>query len=295
MVIREQKELDWTGERYVPQIRGAIALEHLHRYAFATEYVDGKDVLDIASGEGYGSEMIARTAKHVYGVDIDQVSVEHAQLKYLRKNLQYQVGSCTEIPLADASVDVVVSFETIEHITDHDMMMSEVKRVLRPGGILIISSPEKHGYSIAPQNINPFHLRELNKNEFQELLKKYFQHTSYLAQRVIYGSVLIGEDGKTPAGKTYKFANLPEKIESQKGLADPVYILAVCSDLAMCDVIGSLCEQQIQESQICIDSMREIAKLKELIKEKESSLSWKITQPLRVIGEIMSSAKIFNK
>jgi len=70
MVEKSDPILEWTGERYVPQMRGTIALEHLHRYAFASEYVQGLDVLDIASGEGYGSEMLSRTARHVYGVDI---------------------------------------------------------------------------------------------------------------------------------------------------------------------------------------------------------------------------------
>jgi ubiquinone/menaquinone biosynthesis C-methylase UbiE len=130
---KQTLELEWTGERYVPQIRGTIALEHLHRYAFASEHVAGKVVLDMASGEGYGSEMLSRTAKHVYGVDIDEASVKHAQQNYKAENLEYHLGSCTEIPLPDASVDVVVSFETIEHITDHESMMREVKRVLRPG------------------------------------------------------------------------------------------------------------------------------------------------------------------
>jgi SAM-dependent methyltransferase len=241
-------DLEWTGERYVPQIRGTIALEHLHRYAFACEHVKGRDVLDIASGEGYGSEMLSRTAKHVYGVDIDEASVKHAKQKYTADNLEYRIGSCTEIPLPDASVDIVVSFETIEHIKDHEKMIQEVKRVLRLGGVFIISSPEKNEYSEVSGNKNSFHLRELNQDEFKTLIKKHFKYSSYLGQRVLYGSSLFGIKGDISVAKTYEFSSLPDNIQAQKGISRPIYIVAICSDQKLEMVTGSLCEQYIWES-----------------------------------------------
>ena len=294
-------KLEWTGERYVTHMRGTIALEHLHRYAFACESVEGKDVLDIASGEGYGSEMLSRNAKHVYGVDIDQHSVVHAQNKYKLENLQFQVGSCTEIPLTDASVDIVVSFETIEHITDHDRMMCEVKRVLRPGGTLIISSPEKYGYSIETQNNNPFHLKELSKDEFKELIGKYFKYTEYLDQRVIYGSALIGVGGKAPLAKTYKFAGLPEIIESDLGLSQPMYSVAVCSDEKLNEINGSLCEQNVMDGEGALALIERVNALKaesnevlialekkvKAVIELQQSLSWRITLPLRRTRDLL--------
>ena len=106
----ESLMLPFTGERYVPELRGTIALEHLHRYAYACQFVEDKVVLDIACGEGYGSEMLARTAQKVYGVDIDKVTVAHAKHKYKSKNLKFIEGSCEKIPLDDHCVDVVVSF-----------------------------------------------------------------------------------------------------------------------------------------------------------------------------------------
>ena len=127
--------LPWTGERLVPSHTGDTAIEHLHRYAFAREYIEGKDVLDIACGEGYGSHMMSNIAANVVGVDISPEVIAHARNRYGDK-VTFSVGSCTDIPLSSASFDVVVSFETLEHLAGHEQMLKEVKRVLRPGGVL---------------------------------------------------------------------------------------------------------------------------------------------------------------
>src|SRR5881628_3779432 len=111
--------MDFTGERYVPSVEGQIKYEHLHRYALSLAYVTGKSVLDIASGEGYGAALLASRADAVTGVDIDPLSVEHAKRTYCDARLKFIVGSCEHIPLPDASVDVVTSFETIEHHDKH--------------------------------------------------------------------------------------------------------------------------------------------------------------------------------
>ena len=158
--------LPWTGERLVPSHTGDTAIEHLHRYAFAREYIEGKDVLDIACGEGYGSHMMSNIAANVVGVDISPEVIAHARNRYGDK-VTFSVGSCTDIPLSSASFDVVVSFETLEHLAGHEQMLKEVKRVLRPGGVLILSSPDKLNYTILPKTQNPFHVRELSKEEFR--------------------------------------------------------------------------------------------------------------------------------
>src|SRR6516165_3790374 len=121
----DSAKMNFTGERYVPGVEGNIELEHRHRYLFARELCRGKDVLDLASGEGYGSAMLAGVAGSVVGVDIASDAVAHAQKTYVRRNLRFMIGSCAEIPLRDASVDVVVSFETLEHHAQHEEMMTE--------------------------------------------------------------------------------------------------------------------------------------------------------------------------
>src|SRR5579884_1636989 len=139
--------MDFTGERYVPAIEGQIKYEHLHRYALCLELVAGKTVLDIASGEGYGAALLASVATSVTGVDVDAATVEHAKHSYYKPNLTFLAGTCERIPLPDSSFDIVTSFETIEHHDKHDEMLDEIKRVLKPGGALIISSPNRLTYS----------------------------------------------------------------------------------------------------------------------------------------------------
>ncbi|HKM55661.1 MAG TPA: class I SAM-dependent methyltransferase, partial [Isosphaeraceae bacterium] len=134
-------EMPFTGERLVTAINGDIMMEHLHRYGLAVDLCDGKVVLDIASGEGYGSALLAGRALRVYGVDISSEAIEHASKKYQAPNLKFLQGRADAIPLADSQVELAVSFETLEHHDLHDEMMRELRRVLQADGLLIISTP----------------------------------------------------------------------------------------------------------------------------------------------------------
>jgi ubiquinone/menaquinone biosynthesis C-methylase UbiE len=191
------ENLEFTGERLttsVNSIHGVI--EHLHRYAIAQKITKNKVVLDIASGEGYGSFLLSKSATKVFGVDVDEKSINHAKVKYASsKNIEFNVGSTDAIPLVDKSVDVVISFETIEHHDKHDLMMQEVSRVLKKNGFLLISSPEKSIYSERDPN-NPYHIKELGLDDFTDLLKRNFKNVKLFNQRFVIGSLihLINED-----------------------------------------------------------------------------------------------------
>ncbi len=139
--------MEFTGERYVPSVDGQIKYEHLHRYGISREFARGKSVLDIACGEGYGTAILAQVAKSVIGVDIDAATIKHARHTYYHQNIKFLVGSCESIPLPNESVDIVTSFETIEHHDKHEEMILEIKRVMKPGGVLVISSPNRLVYS----------------------------------------------------------------------------------------------------------------------------------------------------
>ena len=223
------EELPWTGERLVPSVRGDVALEHLHRYAMAAELVGGRDILDIASGEGYGSHLLAMRARTVVGVDISSEAVSHARVKYSRPNLSFHEGSCMAIPLPDASVDVVVSFETIEHIQEHEQFLAEILRVLRKGGQLLISTPDRTNYDATLATANPFHKRELSCTEFEALLRGHFAHVHLLGQRVTHASVVLGIDASAPQTCGMFTGNF-RAVEFSGKLPLPTYLLALCGD-----------------------------------------------------------------
>lgn len=186
-------EFEFTGERLVTSVYNDSAIEHLHRYAYAIPYVKEKVVLDIACGEGYGSNILSKYSKNVIGVDISVQVIDHAKKKYVNNNLIFKVGDVTDIPLENNIVDVVVSFETLEHIKDHEGMFREIKRVLKPNGIIIISTPEKKNYSDNSEYINEFHEKELYLNEFKSLIEKFFNFSKFLFQNKIHGSLIIPE------------------------------------------------------------------------------------------------------
>src|SRR5215813_3322312 len=101
------------AERFLPRkMLGAVALEHWHRYVFASQFTQGKTVLDLACGDGYGSDYLAISARRVYGVDLSEATIARAKELYRRMNLEFSVGSCSDVPMPKHSVDVVVSFET---------------------------------------------------------------------------------------------------------------------------------------------------------------------------------------
>ncbi|HET7780116.1 MAG TPA: class I SAM-dependent methyltransferase, partial [Rudaea sp.] len=126
---RDATSLEFTGERFTPECVREIWYEHWHRYVFARAFTQGRRVLDAACGEGYGSALLARFADHVVGVDSDAASIRHATQRYARANLAYVRASVTDLPLADASVDLVVSFETVEHLEAQAAMLAEFRRV----------------------------------------------------------------------------------------------------------------------------------------------------------------------
>lgn len=294
--------LNFTGERYVPEVKGNIYLEHMHRYLLAAPLTRGKDVLDIACGEGFGSFHMAGEAASVVGVDISGEAVAHAAAKYRRDNLQFRVGSCAAIPLADDSVDVVVSFETIEHHDQHEEMMLEIRRVLRPCGILVISSPEKREYSDLTAYQNPFHVKELYRPEFTDLLDRHFAHRVIYGQRVIFGSGLFLEDRPSSV-----FTRDSGTLETSPGIQRPLYLIAIASDMPLDTVPdSSLFEEEVLKSEVVNTEFRArdnmviareatIAALRSEIDERAAytesllgTLSWRVTKPLRFARRLAS-------
>ena len=225
--------MEATGERLIPEQQGDVAMEHLHRYAIARELAVGKTVLDIASGEGYGAHLMSGVAALVFGVELCPEAVAHARSRYHGENLEYLVGSCTALPIADASIDLVVSFETLEHVREHEQMLDEIRRVLKPDGSLLLSTPDRDVYTAELHRDNPFHLRELNLGELQSLLGSRFHWLRLFRQRLVRGSLVIEESNDHSGGWSSEFRTLRgdfSTTSSEPGLADAVYLIALASN-----------------------------------------------------------------
>lgn len=237
-------ELPFTGERFTPECVREIRYEHLHRYAFAQSLVRGLSVLDAACGEGYGSAILAETAAAVTGVDISAESVEHARNRYAAPNLRYEAADCTELPFEDGTFDCVVSYETLEHLEAQDCLLNEFRRVMKPHGFLLISSPDKAVYTDQQQNRNPWHVRELYRPELEALLGAYFPAVQLWGQRLAFHSALWRLDaagqGAAPAGFVQERTPADPDPAAPAGggrrlarsaapLQDPVYFIALCA------------------------------------------------------------------
>lgn len=219
--------MQFTGERFIPTEQGKIRLEHYHRYAAITQAITEKKVLDVACGEGYGSSFMADFAISVTGVDISEEAINHASEKYKKENLVFIQGSATQLHFPDNSFEVVVSFETIEHLAEQSQMLAELHRVLRPDGILIISSPNRPIYSEESGEHNEFHVKELDFKEFNDLLKQKFPKIQYFGQRIQMGSVIQSLEDQSNAYAAWH-DNGNSMLPKAGKMVDPVYFMAIC-------------------------------------------------------------------
>jgi SAM-dependent methyltransferase len=237
--------MQFTGERFVPQLHiPEICYEHWHRYQFADLFCEGRKVLDIASGEGYGSHFLSQNAQAVVGVDISQESVDHASSRYRRENLTYMVGEAGNIPIeVDHSFDVVVSFETIEHIDEEQQraFLAEVKRLLAPKGVFIVSTPNKALYSDAPHYKNEYHIKEFYEAEFREFLGKRFANIVLLGQKVETGSRINHLTEEQNAYRNFRIRDCETGFHPVEEILPSQYFLAVCSDALLPNIPSSFC------------------------------------------------------
>lgn len=174
-------------ERIVPDETepGIVAL-HLKRYEFARPYCVGKHVLDAGCGAGYGSAFLGEAARSVVGVDVSGEAIDYARARYGGGNVEFAVGDLQQLESADAEFEAVVAFEVIEHLPHPERFVAEARRVLKPDGVLVVSTPRSERGATSPPN--PFHEREFARDEFERLLRGTFGHVDlYGQQRVQTG------------------------------------------------------------------------------------------------------------
>src|ERR1700731_3036984 len=188
--------LTLTGERTIPDldIENYWFRRHEVVYQRLTPRCAGREVLEAGCGEGYGADLIAGVARRVVAVDYDAAAVAHVRDRY--PGVEVMQANLAKLPLTDASMDVVVNFQVIEHLWDQPQFVAECARVLRPGGLLMVSTPNRITFSPGRDPpINPFHTRELNAAELAELLVGGgFSVTAMLG--VFHGPGLVALDAK---------------------------------------------------------------------------------------------------
>ncbi len=255
----------FTGERFVPGQAGArIAYEHLHRYLFARRLVEGARVLDLGCGLGYGSELLCPPARSLVALDIDPDETRMARALRTRPT-PFVVGDAACLPFANASFDVVVAFEMIEHLVAQEALVAEVRRVLTPGGRFIVSSPDTTAYAATRTEANPFHVRELTTDGFVDLLAAHFGHVALYRQRVVSGSLLLAADGTGPPDiQPVQLHDDPPALVLDPDDAAWVYNVAVCAaapsgvgpGTSMLADVGEQLTRELEESNRAINQVR---------------------------------------
>jgi ubiquinone/menaquinone biosynthesis C-methylase UbiE len=176
---------EFTGERVIPGLVDAnLFNEHLARYRFAARFAQsGGKVLDAGCGSGYGTAEFGNAAS-VIAMDISADAISHARKSFSRPGVRFLQAACERLPFADESFDLVTTFEVIEHLVSRRELLDEVCRVLKPGGTLLVSTPNKEYYaeSRAGSGPNPFHCHEFEYKEFQAVLQAVFPHVRIWTQ-----------------------------------------------------------------------------------------------------------------
>jgi SAM-dependent methyltransferase len=289
--------LEATGERLVPELQHGqlVHAEHLARYRFAAQLARSLRVLDVACGEGYGAQILAAGgASAVVGADVDERAVAHARSRY--PEAEFVTADVAKLPFEDGSFDLVVSFETIEHVQRPEEALAELRRVLAPDGLLVISTPNKHQYLVE----NEFHEREFTHEEFVALLGGLFpsvelalQH-NFTTSAVLDPAAAADDRGDTPlAADLHKVAGLAPGGE--------LYTVAICGNgpagrelrgvavAASIDEAHELAERIVERERTAEMWHAEYRKATDLaeawgkaIEEMRSTWSWRLTKPFRV-------------
>ncbi|HOL70666.1 MAG TPA: methyltransferase domain-containing protein [Bryobacteraceae bacterium] len=271
---------EFTGERVIPgQVEPDLWNEHAARYAFAARYAAGRRVLDAGCGSGYGTAELAKMAAHAVGMDISAEAVGYAREHYTAPNLEFFQASCTALPVRTGSVEIAVAFEVIEHLEDWRSLLDELRRVLAPGGLLIISTPNKAYYAEARRltGPNPYHVHEFEFEQFSAELRGRFPHVEFFLQNHV---AAIGFQPLDPA----RSAGIESYAASCAGQPqDAHFYLAVCSAeplppppafLYVPSTANILRERELHIEKLEVENKGLIETLRALNEELERSNAW---------------------
>ena len=259
--------LEFTGERFLySDVRDQIAVEHIHRYQLAALFSKNLRVLDIGCGSGYGSQIL-RNAHSYLGVDISDEAVEACRQKFNAPNVSFRVADASNLDFGDQEFDLITCFEVLEHVEHPEDIVRQVKRVLSSTGIFVSSTPDKETYNSVLSEPNSYHLHEMTKAEYSNMLHSSFHFNRLLGQNFVQSSFIYDPDSRT--NQWTEFAENVESNVNQTSL--PIYWIALSSDsnLSNFDVqslhrstfsrnLGGELVHMIKQTKIFYDQLKEI-------------------------------------
>ena len=282
-----------TGERLVPDRQSGelVLAEHLARYRLARQLASGRRVLDVACGEGYGSAMLAAAgAIAVTGVDVDAQTVEHVKRRHGIDSVQADIRS---LPFDDGEFDLVVSFETIEHVEEPERALDELARVRSAGGLVVLSTPNASQYLVE----NEFHVREFGHDEFVDLLRARFSSVRLLFQHNWLASAILDEPAMAEAdGQT----TLPIDLTKVRALepGNELYIVALCGEevdmplghvgvMAGTDEAHELADRLAEAQRTATRWHDAFQDVSQTARWMGSTWSWRLTKPFRLPARLL--------
>lgn len=309
-------------ERFDPATMGGelVEAEHLCRYLWVAALAEGARVLDAGCGTGYGTAILAGAgARSVVGVDRAEPALAAARAAH--PGLRYERGDLAALPVPDDAVDLAVCFEAIEHVDDQPAVLDELVRVLAPGGVLAISSPNRDTYVPG----NPFHTHEYLPEELREALAARLAHVRLLRQRNYLASAVM-EDAQFAAADRSPFGAMRLRPLSGYAPGREIFTVALASDgllpspdaltvLTHVDELRRWVEwnQHVEgvlrdaEAQLAVIPLAEAARVAAegerdvaraevaaaaaLLDELSRSRSWRLTAPLRAGAAALGTAR----
>ncbi len=290
-------EFQATGERHIPVETGldtSLAnVDHMIRYAMVAPFVPGKRVLDISCGSGYGTQFLAlHGAIEVVGVDVDEASINFASKFYAHPNVQHIQSDAHYVrQLEDASFDLIVSFETIEHLQRPRQFLAEVRRLLKPNGQVFLSCPNDH--RVSPW-ISPYHLHRFRFAEFRDLFLSLFGEAVFFGQHYVVASCLvkpIAPPSKVSQFEAYR-TRLPDGFFAQHYLEHLSSIENADGYLAVVGVDESELTNQISLSQTAFQALLQAVYHSEAARAGQESNQSQLHQLQAQLNQAQHEAKL---